>query len=167
MAGLSLIHSALPQRFWDKVNFDGPEVRPGLGPCWLWTSATRQGYGCIRINGRTESAHRLVLEAKLGRPIQRELNSLHSCDVRLCVNPLHLSEGTRSVNMYEAHQRGRFDGIVYARGERHGSCRLTEVQVREILASGEKQQVLADRYGVSHQLIWRIRKREIWKHLDG
>src|SRR4051812_27991288 len=30
---------SLADRFWSKVNKDGPVVRSDLGPCWIWTGA--------------------------------------------------------------------------------------------------------------------------------
>lgn len=56
-----------------------------------------------------------------------------------------------------------------ARGERVGSSKLTDANVREILrrlAAGEKQSALALEFGVVHQLVSQIAHGRIWKHLD-
>lgn len=45
------------QRFWAKVNKDGPIPihRPDLGQCWVWTGESRHGYGFIRFAGLMDS----------------------------------------------------------------------------------------------------------------
>jgi hypothetical protein len=58
-----------------------------------------------------------------------------------------------------------YDGIL--RGEAHGSSKVTEDAVREILDSPEKSTLeLADVYGVSRQAVAHIRARRTWKHLS-
>lgn len=42
----------LEQRFWSKVR-KTPD-------CWVWTTATGDGYGRIRIDGRYRTAHRVA-----------------------------------------------------------------------------------------------------------
>lgn len=96
----------LEERFWSKVNRDGPvpPQRPELGPCWLWTRATfRDGYGEFQYATRdTRGAHRVAYELSIG-PIPEGLTVDHvchngnpSCDGgrecihRRCVNPDHL-----------------------------------------------------------------------------
>lgn len=38
----------LPERFFAKVNKNGPTVREGLGPCWTWAAyRNRGGYGQV------------------------------------------------------------------------------------------------------------------------
>lgn len=57
--------TAMPERFWQYVNKNGPTVRPELGRCWVWTAFIPQaiGYGrfSIKIGGRhkSEGAHRV------------------------------------------------------------------------------------------------------------
>lgn len=85
----------LAERFWKKVNKDGPipEQRSALGPCWQWTaSTTAGGYGQIRDGGTRGSmlyAHRLAYEFTVG-PIPDGLQLDHLCRNRACVNPSHL-----------------------------------------------------------------------------
>lgn len=53
------------------------------------------------------------------------------------------------------------------RGERCGSARLTENDVRTIrIRSDERVGVLAREYGVTHGTIIAIRKRKSWAWLD-
>ncbi len=69
------------------------------------------GYGRIDriIDGKRRQfkAHRLVLEAKLGRPIKDKYCCCHVCDVRNCINPEHLWEGTVADNNRDMCRKGR------------------------------------------------------------
>ncbi|RBY82659.1 HNH endonuclease signature motif containing protein [Blastococcus sp. TF02A-26] len=83
--------SALPSRFWAKVDRSGE--------CWLWTGAvTSAGYGSWSSDGHRLSPHRVTYEAVHG-PIPDGLQIDHLCRVRLCVNPQHLEAVTPQVNV--------------------------------------------------------------------
>lgn len=76
------------------------------GGCWLWSGAmSSNGYGVFTKLGRNVPAHRFSVETFHG-PIG-EQHVLHGCDVRLCVNPAHLSLGSRSDNMRDAASKSR------------------------------------------------------------
>lgn len=67
------------------------------------------GYGVIGValeDGRRTMAlvHRVAFYLTHGRWPEPE--ALHSCDVRLCINPDHVGEGTRSENMQQVVARG-------------------------------------------------------------
>jgi hypothetical protein len=88
-------------RFWEKVDVS---FKTG---CWEWTGFRgRTGYGRVRFNGRTQSAHRVSYELTWG-PIPVGLSVLHSCDNRACVRPDHLSLGTQGDNMRDMFAKGR------------------------------------------------------------
>lgn len=85
---------------------------PGT-PCILWqgTVSKRTGYGQVRAGAdRGKSAHRAALEKKLGRSIRPGYQANHTCDVKLCINPDHLYEGTQPQNMADMIARGRSAG---------------------------------------------------------
>lgn len=91
----------LVERFWAKVNKDGPipEYRPYLGQCWLWTGGrTSEGYGAIMEDARRKMAHRVAYELAHG-PIPDGLEPDHLCRVRHCVRPDHLEAVTRRENI--------------------------------------------------------------------
>lgn len=87
-------------RLWAKVDKHGPipAHRPELGPCWVWTCATREGYGAIWYNGRTVGAHCVAYELER-EPIPDGLVIDHLCRNRLCCNPAHLEPVTDGVNI--------------------------------------------------------------------
>lgn len=97
------------ERFWEKVNKDGPipHHRPELGQCWIWTaSAGSKWYGYFRLNGEFRSAHRISFFLEHGR---WALNTLHACDQSKCVRPSHLFEGTHLDNMRDCKVKGRLN----------------------------------------------------------
>jgi hypothetical protein len=95
--------SDVADRFWEKVNKNGPtsDLRPELGPCWLWTVDTPRGYGRFHINEngkwRNLYAHRWAYEALVG-PIPSDLELDHLCRERACVNPSHLEAVAHATN---------------------------------------------------------------------
>ncbi len=86
---------AIEERFWEKVNRDGP-VAPNLGtPCWLWTGARDgNGYGQLRVGsgkGKLKPAHRLAYEFSCGSiPVGQRIDHMCRRGHLACVNPAHL-----------------------------------------------------------------------------
>jgi hypothetical protein len=141
-------------RFWAKV-------ATGDG-CWLWTGARdHKGYGVLR-RGRKYSharAHRVSYELHHG-PIPDGLFVCHTCDNPPCVNPDHLFLGTNAENTADRHRKGRD-----ARGTRNGLAKLTEAEVRAILADPRTQTAIARDYGVNPVTIHYIKVGRNWAHL--
>jgi hypothetical protein len=93
------------ERFWGKVNKDGPTPLYGKvpGQCWQWTGGTIcRGYGQFYVTrmSRTPS-HRYAWEA-LRSPIPDGLTIDHLCRNKLCVNPDHMEVVTRGENTLRA-----------------------------------------------------------------
>lgn len=75
--------------------------------CWLWIGTThKNGYGSKKLFGRTVPAHRASYFAYNGE-IPAGMEVMHTCDVRVCINPAHLSIGSHIENMRDAKTRGR------------------------------------------------------------
>ena len=96
----------------------------GTGPkdpetgCMNWTRCkTSHGYGHFRFEGKLLTAHRVVLELKLGRELREGEVSRHTCDNRACVNPDHLEPGTHADNARDKVERGRARGGVETPGK--------------------------------------------------
>jgi hypothetical protein len=87
--------------------------------CWIWTAACNwYTYGLFAVKRRNQAAHRWLYE-HLNGPLKTGLQVLHECENPICVNPAHLSAGTRSQN----HQMGRpplgisgFRGVYFDKG---------------------------------------------------
>lgn len=97
--------SAVLDRFWSKVDKDGPvpEYRPDLGKCWLWMAADNgHGYGQLRMpNHANVYAHRLSYTENVG-PIPDGYEVDHLCRVTDCVNPAHLEAVTPRENTHRS-----------------------------------------------------------------
>lgn len=106
--------------------------------------------------------HRLIWIETNG-PIPEGLCVCHRCDNPPCCNPAHLFLGTKKDNTQDALRKGR---LYTARGEDNANSKLTRNDVRDIRASHDTQQRLADRFGVSPTLIWLIRQRRAWRHVN-
>jgi hypothetical protein len=117
------------------------------------------GYRTVNIGGGNKYVHRLVLEAFVGpRPQGHE--GCHRNGIRTDNRLENLRWGTPQSNQTDRVLHGTSN-----RGERCGSVKLTESQVREILNSKEPGCDLAKRYKVSQQSICCIRKGRNWSHI--
>lgn len=159
--------ASLADRFWPKVNKNGPvpvHVH-GLGQCWVWTRSTdKRGYGRIGSGGRGpwRSAHRVSWELANG-PILGDLQVLHRCDNPPCVRPDHLFLGTHADNFADATQKGRLN-----RGVANNMARLNDDLVREIRRrhdAGEGSTSIARSLGFGVNTVWRVAVRQGWTHV--
>jgi hypothetical protein len=120
------LRGSLAERFWHKVNKDGP-VHPELGTkCWIWIGAIRSGYGRVwDIAGEIGEPNKQWQAQRAAYALTREsLGDVdategrhrkgmdvvvrHRCDNSICVNPDHLEPGTQAQNIGDAVARGRF-----------------------------------------------------------
>lgn len=127
--------------------------------CWPWPGTRdSKGYGKFTWRGREYRAHRVALLVASGDPPDDAPFALHSCDNPPCCNARHLRWGTNADNQRQKAERGRA-----ARGERNGGGgRLTEQDVREILALPGSSAEVAPLYNVSAAMVRRIRSRKAW-----
>ena len=81
-----------PAQFWEKVGIGG------LDTCWIWKAGTsRFGYGRVMFRRTNWQAHRVAYTLSRGEIPTGKL-VMHSCNTRLCCNPVHLSAGTHDDN---------------------------------------------------------------------
>lgn len=152
--------AGLTDRFWSKV-----EKQDG---CWLWRGCVRSdGYGAIYVGGalHMERAHRVSVYLHTGRFPSGVV--LHACDVRLCVNPAHLSVGTQADNVRDMIRKGRG---VYPIGTGRKSAKMTDDLVRQMLAEhaagGVLTKTLAEKYGIHESTAQKIVARKTWRHVE-
>jgi HNH endonuclease/AP2 domain len=117
------------ERFWSKVDKNGP-LHPTLGTrCWLWTASKDGcGYGMFKVadgthNGHCERAHRYSFQQATGTaPSNLEVD--HRCHVKSCVRPGHLRLATDSQQkqnlsgVYRNNTSG-VRGVCWCKRERH------------------------------------------------
>lgn len=143
-----------PSRYVDKIDFLGPS------DCWVWKACgTIWGYGQMWFEGKMCSAHRLALHFN-GVKLDPSDKVIHSCDNRRCCNPSHLRVADQAENIRDAMRRGR-----NPKGETHGCHKLTETQVRSVLASDKTAKQLAKKLRVSIHAIYDIRQGRSWRHI--
>lgn len=97
------------ERLLAKVDKNGP-IQPHMTtPCWLFKGHQMDnGYGQFNVSAEvgTLGAHRASYLLFVG-PLEDGLDVCHHCDVRNCVRPDHLFQGTRRQNMRDASAKGR------------------------------------------------------------
>ncbi len=141
--------------------------------CWLWEGAkfsngSGQIYGRITFHYKRILAHRASWIIHNGT-IPDGLQVCHHCDNSLCVNPAHLFLGTQLDNVIDMLNKGRGrQGHLY--GELNKRALLSNSQVKKI-----KEQLrnnyfglnikLANEYGVSPQVISRIKRGICWREI--
>lgn len=137
------------ERFMDKVS---PEPNSG---CWLWTGGVAShGYGMFWIDGKVDTAPRQSYRLFCD-DITEGLHIMHKCDVRLCVNPEHLSLGTNADNVQDKVRKGR------------AAKKLTPEQVLDIRSrfGTESIKSIARAFGVNKRLIQFIVRGQSWAHV--
>lgn len=149
--------AALPlaDRFWAKV------AQADENGCRLWTGYRnpQTGYGQVslakadaaRFGGRVATAPVVACTLTHGdRP--HGLLVLHSCDVRACCEPSHLSWGSPSQNNREAWERGGQKS-----GAAHHQAKLTDAQAIDVIRrarNGESPHALAAEVGMEFSTIY-------------
>ncbi len=122
------------QRFWEKVD--------KTGPCWNWTATKNNwGYGQFYEESAHILAHKWAYKTFIG-PIPKGSVIRHSCDNPSCVNPQHLSLGTRQDNVDDAVKRGRL-----AKGDKRLNEEKKKMLIKMLKLSVPQTQI-ADILGV-------------------
>lgn len=130
------------------------------GDCHLWLRGLdTHGYGQFWLEGRNRVASHVAWFFAHGEWAPAELQVLHTCDMRRCVNPAHLFLGTQADNFKDMLSKGR-----QARGERSGRAGLTESDIARIrlLRGTESQEITARRFGIHQTNVSSIQRGRTW-----
>lgn len=112
--------------------------------CWEWSaSKNNKGYGLIWSpeDGKKILAHRFSYRHFVDSNLGAGQVVLHSCDNPGCVNPGHLSAGTKKDNSIDAARKGRSGGMM-----------LPDAKVISLLRdyiAGLGHREIAAKYGIS------------------
>lgn len=124
-------------------------------PCNVWTGPlTDKGYGRedreYRFGKRIRHAHVVAwIDANGCLPPKELPYILHHCDIRPCIEPIHLYAGTQQDNMNDMIERGRKNS---PSGDSHWKSILQseKEEIRKKYATGNYfQYEIAKEYGIS------------------
>jgi len=73
-------------------------------PCWI-RGKDQSVYTAIRYNGKPVNAHRVSYELFTGKKLLND--GCHHCDVRACINPNHIFDGTDRQNQLDSRIKDR------------------------------------------------------------
>ena len=127
------------KRFEDKVDKSGD--------CWVWTAATRVGYGAFWYEGRQLGAHRIAWMLKHGEMPPDDMLICHHCDNPACVNPDHLFIGTFADNNRDAWEKDR--------GKNQWDGKVTK-EVQRLHADGVSAIEIINKTGYSRTHVYRV-----------
>jgi len=147
--------------------------------CWEFQAAKdRDGYHRFgyKLEGSNKyiqcGAHRFIMLI-MGYNIPKGYVVCHHCDNPSCVNPEHLFIGTPADNNLDKLLKGRAKA---PKGEKQANASLTDQQAREIKQravvgwrrgynNGSNISELAKEYGIPRELVRRIARGELYKHV--
>jgi len=162
-------------QIWNKVNYPTEIIKRfwnyviipnNLENCWIWNGPKNKfGYGIFYYNYNRVKAHRFIYSCYNG-DFDKTLFVCHKCDVPSCINPNHLFLGTPKDNSQDMVDKDRSP-----RGERSGTSKLTDNDVKQILTdiSLNKYNTILDiskNYNIKSMQIIRILNNQNWKHVS-
>ena len=130
--------------------------------CIEWTAYSNNlGYGRFGYEGKLWLAHRFAWMLENG-DIPEDMQVLHKCDNRSCVNTYHLFLGTHADNMADRNAKGR---QAAAKGEVNNNAKLTEADIPAIRADSRIYKEIAADYGVTSTAIGYVKRGATWSHV--
>ncbi len=115
--------------------------------CWNWTKGSdTHGYGTASHYGKVRRVHIIAWELWNDKKVPDGLECMHSCDNPKCCSPYHITPGTERENHLDAVSKGR------------KIMKISDNDVISILNDCRKYSEIAVQYGVSKQLVYRIKR---------
>lgn len=141
-----------------------------------WPYGKNKHYARIREEGagsKQWQAHRYAYWIFNGRAVPDDLVIMHTCDNPRCCNPHHLVPGTTAENAADMVSKGRWRGGFQPGpdkrrriGSAHPVSKLTESDIPKIRSDQRPSRVIAEDYGVSRDLIDKVKARKAWRHVE-
>lgn len=119
------------------------EAEEDVNGCWIVTSHKPDSVGYPVY--KQERVHRYMYKKHYG-DIPKGMVVRHKCDNKMCCNPSHFELGTQQDNVND---------FIFRQG---GNYMLTKDQIDKILVDTRKTKEIAEEYGVSVDVVNRIRK---------
>jgi hypothetical protein len=156
----TIVMKPIADRLWAKTTVLGPNE------CWEWNGYRYPaGHGQIGRGRRGDGlayTHVVSWELMNGK-VPDGLLVCHSCDNPPCINPNHLFIGTHADNTRDMVKKRRHSyGELCAKTLNNEKVR----EIRKFLASGETQQIVAQKFGVSRSLVGMIGQFKRWALTD-
>jgi len=137
------------------LNFSGipRKLKPQMGKKYAHVDL------CLNKKPITCSVHKLVLMAFMGRPLSNQ-ECCHKDGNRRNNKPDNLEWKTHKENESDK----RLHGTLLV-GSRNPISKLTESDVVKIISAKGSLREIGNKYGVSKQCTWSIKKGKGWKHI--
>jgi hypothetical protein len=140
-------------------------IKSGENDCWKWiASCDTAKYPTIRVGHKLCRASHVAFELYNNVTIPNGMVIMHSCDNPNCVNPKHLSIGTKALNNLDKKQKGRCNSC---KGELHPMRKLTQKDVdkiRKLFSTGNHKYIeIASLFNVDRTTISNIVNQRTWR----
>jgi hypothetical protein len=119
------------------------------------------GRGGISIDGKTVLVARVVCERVHGPAPTPDHETAHSCGHAWCVTKRHVRWATHVENEADKILHG-----THLRGEKIGTSRWNEGQIRFIRNSSMSARQIEEFMGVGRDYVYSIRGYKVWKHIQ-
>lgn len=139
------------------------DVAEGEDACWMWLGPMGNNVPHGRHAGRLRSVRQVMFELFYGRAVRPRMNLRPTCGCSACLNPAHLKE----VPSIQSARNRHVPAALVAQKPRQraiqrGIAKLDAAKAAEIRQSAQPARELAQRYGVTPQAIYYVRRGESW-----
>lgn len=136
--------------------------------CLIWPfGRSNDGYAIASVaKSKTRKASRIVCNLVWGNPDDVQAQAAHICGngSKGCVSGNHIEWKSPKQNCADRKKHGT-EKVPGLRGENQPMAKLKENNIRDIRTSSERAVVLAARYKITRQYVYKIKRKEIWKHV--